>query len=183
MAAEHPNKEMMDRLSSVYYDVLKKQVIAEGEKLQLFTPFRPLSAGADDANGDRRLAIQMDGRPVKALVVNDKDRDDMPPEPAPARAPAAPARAPARAPGRAAQHLTAGYYAVYGTLLSHLKVPEGADAWVKTLKSEKAPTEKNAEATEFNNWQAFLTESRKTDKTSTIGELLQNFVEVRSTCK
>jgi hypothetical protein len=182
MAEFTSDKEMMDRLSSAYYAALRKQISAKGEKLQLFTPFRPLSAGPDDPSGDRKLAMLMDGRPVKALVAA-QDREDEPAAAAargPARAPARAPAAPAGAAARPAQHLTAGYYAVYGTMLSHLKAPVGADEWVKTLKSEAAPTEKNADATEFDNWQDFLVEARKTDNTSTIGELLQRFLEVRS---
>jgi hypothetical protein len=172
-----PVNEMMDRLSSTYYEALRRQIAGEGGKLQLFTPFRPLGAGADDPDGDRRLAILMDGRPQKSLVVA-QDQGEGPSAPTPARAPAAAARA---AP-RGAHHLTGGYYAVYGTMLSHLKAPAGPDKWVETLKSEKAPTEENKDATEFGKWQAFLSDARKTDKTSATGELLQSFLEVTPPC-
>jgi hypothetical protein len=185
MAPSISNRELIDRLSYPHYEALRKQITAPGEKLQLFTPFRPLSAGPDDPSGDRRLAMLMDSHPVKALVAA-QDREDEPPH-APARGPAsgrarAPA-APASAATLPAQHLTGEYFSVYGTMLSHLKPPTGADDWVKTLKSEAASTEKNAAATDFNNWQDILTEARKTDRTSTIALLLQKFLEVRSTCK
>jgi hypothetical protein len=166
----NPNMEAMAALESKYYSMMAKKLAAPGENLQLFTPYRPLTVEKDDPTGDKVLATLMDGRPEKALVVTS--------DPKPAAA--GPSLAPSLAPEGPVEdeHLTAGYYAVYGSMMGHLDIPKGAEKWKNILRDEIDTDANLSEFKKFNNW--WQAENKANGKQPLSSALLKSFTKASS---